>query len=85
MNGICIVCGKILSKYDSVDEHLHEGSFEIDSYHGMNAVHEKHERKVLDSAFKEPCFCGGKIIVTPNGKDSFRVVCEKCDYEWANI
>ena len=85
MEGLCIVCGEILHKYETIDEHLHKGSFEIDSWHGMNAVHELYERKVLDSAFKKPCFCGGKIITTVNGIDSFRVACEKCDYEWANI
>ena len=85
MDGLCIVCGKILGQYETIDEHLYEGSFDIDSWHGMNAVHELHERKVLASAFKEPCFCGGKIVTVPNGKSGFRIVCEKCEYEWASI
>lgn len=85
MECLCVVCGKYLNKYETVDEHLYEGSFEIDSWHGMNAVHEKYERKVIESSFKEPCFCGGKIITVPNGESSFRVICEKCEYEWANI
>lgn len=85
MDGLCIVCGEILSKYDNIDEHLCKGSFEIDSYHGMNATHELYERKVINSSFKEPCFCGGKIITTVAGIENWQVVCSKCEYIWADI
>jgi hypothetical protein len=83
MDGICVVCGEILSKYNTMMEHLLQGSNQIDSWKGMSASHEMWERRVRASNFKEVCFCGSKIEVTPLSYNRWAISCSKCDYVWA--
>lgn len=74
MEGKCEVCGKSLEKHEELTEHLISNSTRM-----MDGNHSFYERRVRDSNFKDPCFCGGEI-------KTYRVrqaVCEKCGYIWA--
>jgi hypothetical protein len=78
MEGLCIVCGKILGEYDNLFEHLIGKDTRM-----MDSSHSWYEKRVKDGEFRDPCFCGGKIITTGLYPWNWQVVCEKCGYIWA--
>jgi len=74
MEGKCEVCGKILADIEDLNKHLMNNPARM-----MDGSHSFYERRVIESNFKDPCFCGGEI-------KTYRVrqaVCEKCGYIWA--
>lgn len=78
MEGLCIVCGKILGECVDLSEHL------IDkSTHMMDSHHSFYEKRVTNSNFTDPCFCGGSITKSGCYPNHWQAICEKCGYVWA--
>jgi hypothetical protein len=78
MDGLCIVCGKILGEYDNLFDHLIGKDTRM-----MDSSHSFYEKRVKDSNFRDPCFCGGAIEIFGSHPNNFEASCQKCGFIWA--
>ncbi len=78
MNAECVVCGKSLSGCESLLDHLVQRSTRM-----MDSSHAFYGERVRDGNYKDPCFCGGEIVMSGSYPDHWAAECQRCGYIWA--
>jgi hypothetical protein len=73
----CLVCGKPISDgWDHVLTQEKGWPFLVTK----DKPHAAYFKKVEASNYKLPCFCGGHIMWSGSGEDSYEVVCDTCGF-----
>jgi hypothetical protein len=74
----CLVCKEWV---DDIWNHVLEPT-KAGGYFGFNKKHAKYGKKVMESGYKIPCFCGGHISFTATGQESYEITCDTCGFLW---
>lgn len=71
----CIICKK---NFKDGWEHI----FKMESwpYQFKDKAHADYFKEIEKSNYTKPCFCGGKIINTAWGENSWEIYCSECGF-----
>jgi hypothetical protein len=75
----CLVCGEQFEDgWDHVLKMAKEDMFLVP----RDKAHADYMKEVVNSGYKKPCFCGGKIMTRVYSEDSWEISCGDCNFLW---